>query len=279
MTPLTFMLAIFGVSIVAGILGSLLGLGGGIIVVPALALLVKIDIRYAIAASLISVIATSSGAGAVYVREHRANIRVAMFLELATTIGALGGAFLAGLLDASWLYVIFSILMAYAAVMMWRHGRGNRPASLPPDSIADALALHGRYPDDNHDRFIEYRVARSGAGFGVSLFAGVASGLLGIGGGIVKVPAMTVVMGIPMKAATATSNFMIGVTAAASAGVYFARGDVDPFIAAPTALGVLVGSLLGARWMRRVRGSALRLAFTIVLVIVALQMAKKGLGL
>ncbi|MCJ7544484.1 MAG: sulfite exporter TauE/SafE family protein [Phycisphaerae bacterium] len=263
-------------SISAGVLGSLLGLGGGIIVVPALTLLLGVDIRYAIGASIVSVIATSSGAGAAYVRDRLVNIRLAMFLELATTLGGLGGAFLAGVVGGRWLYLVFAAAMTYTAVAMWRHQDKER--SHPPrvDALADALALHGSYVDQMTGKEVGYRVNRSPLGLALSGIAGVLSGLLGIGGGIIKVPAMTLVMGIPMKIATASSNFMIGVTAAASAGVYFARGDVDPFIAGPTALGVLAGSLLGARLMHRLRSSALRAAFSAVLILVAIQMALKG---
>jgi uncharacterized membrane protein YfcA len=276
MTPATFMLTAFGISISAGLLGSLLGLGGGIIVVPALTLLLGVDIRYAIGASIVSVIATSSGAGAAYVRDRLVNIRVAMFLELATTVGALAGAFLAGVVSGRWLYLIFAVAMGYTAAAMWRHNDDKRSHPPRADGLADTLALHGGYFDPMAGQEIGYRVHRSALGFGLSGIAGALSGLLGIGGGIIKVPAMALGMGIPIKVATTTSNFMIGVTAAASAGVYFTRGDVDPFIAAPTALGVLVGSVLGTRLMRRIRGSALRAAFTAVLIVVAVQMALRG---
>ena len=275
-TLAAFMLTVFGISILAGLVGSLLGLGGGIIVVPGLTLLMGVDIRYAIGASIVSVIATSSGAGAAYIRDRLVNIRVSMFLELATTSGALGGAFLAGVVGGRWLYLIFAVAMAYTAAAMWRHDESKRPPASRVDAWADTLALHGSYPEQTAGEEIGYRVSRSRLGFGLSGVAGVLSGLLGIGGGIIKVPTMTLGMGIPMKVATASSNFMIGVTAAASAGVYFARGDVNPFIAGPTALGVLVGSLLGTRLMRRIESRALRAAFTAVLIITAVQMAIKG---
>lgn len=280
MTPLVFMACAFGMSIGAGLLGALLGLGGGIIVVPAIALVLGVDIRYAIGASIVSVIATSSAAGAAYVKDHVANIRLAMFLELGTSAGALAGAFLAGIVDRRWLYFVFAGALTYAAVAMWRQKRsgGSRTVS-KPDRLAAVLALDSSYVDQQRGTRIEYRVSRTPVGFAIGSTAGIASGLLGIGGGVIKVPAMALGMGVPMKVATATSNFMIGVTAAASAGVYFARGDVDPYIAAPTALGVLTGSFLGARYMHRVRSSWLRAAFTVILLIVASQMALKGFRL
>ncbi|MGE5188473.1 MAG: sulfite exporter TauE/SafE family protein [Gemmatimonadota bacterium] len=278
MTPLLFMGLVFGASTAAGLLGALLGLGGGIIVVPALSLGLGVDIRYAIGASIVSVIATSSGAGAAYVRQHLANIRVGMFLESGTTLGALGGAFVAGVVAGRWLYLVFAGVLAYTAVAMFRHdGRGG-PRPPRPDALADALDLHGSFTDHATGREIAYRVCGSRPGLLLSGAAGVLSGLLGVGGGVIKVPAMALAMRVPMKVATATSNFMIGVTAAASAGVYFARGDINPYIAAPTAVGVLLGSVTGARLMRRVNASALRVAFAVVLAVVAVQMARKGLA-
>jgi uncharacterized membrane protein YfcA len=278
MTPLLFMALAFAASCAAGVFGALLGLGGGIIVVPVLSLALGVDIRYAIGASIVSVIATSSGAGAAYVRQHLANIRVGMFLEAATTLGALGGAFLAGVIGGKWLYLVFSAILAYTAVAMWRHDGAKAPPPARPDPVADALELHGSYTDPATGRQIGYRVSRSGLGLLASGGAGIMSGLLGVGGGVVKVPAMTLGMGIPLKVASATSNFMIGVTGAASAGVYFARGDIDPYVAAPTAIGVLLGSVAGARLMHRVNTSVLRTAFAAVLVVVAVQMARKGMG-
>lgn len=278
MTPLLFMALVFAASVAAGVFGSLLGLGGGIIVVPALSLALGVDIRYAIGASIVSVIATSSGAGAAYIKQHLVNIRVAMFLEAATTLGALGGAFLAGVVGGRWLYLVFSTVLAYTAVAMWRRDGMDGPRPARPDAVADALSLHGSFTDQATGREIGYRVCRSGLGLLVSGVAGLLSGLLGVGGGVIKVPAMALGMRIPMKAATATSNFMIGVTAAASAGVYFARGDINPYIAAPTAVGVLLGSVVGARLMRRVNTSVLKTSFAVVLIFVAVQMAWKGLS-
>ena len=268
MTPLDFVLSLFAICLIAGFFGSLVGLGGGIIVVPALTLIYGIDIRYAIGASIVSVIATSSGAAAAYVREGMTNLRAAMLLEIGTTSGAISGAFLAGILQGPWLYVIFGGMLAASAVAMLRRaGESMRP--VPPDPWADRFQLHGTYFDESQHRQVEYRVAHTGLGLCLMYLAGAVSGLLGIGSGVLKVPAMDLAMRIPIKVSTATSNFMIGVTAAASAGVYFARGDVDPFIAAPVALGVVLGAVAGSRLLARIDNRLLRIVFVAILLFVS----------
>ncbi|MGE5218076.1 MAG: sulfite exporter TauE/SafE family protein [Chloroflexota bacterium] len=277
MTLLQFDLSVLTISVMAGILGSLLGLGGGIIIIPVLTLLFKIDIRYAIGASIVSVIATSSGAAAAYVRERMTNLRVAMVLELATSSGALSGAYLAGQLAVRWLYVIFGVVMGYSALMMFRK-RHEAATGIPVSAPwADYLRLHSSYYDEASGREIIYRVARTRVGLGLMYIAGVVSGLLGIGSGALKVPAMDLAMRLPIKVSTATSNFMIGVTAAASAGVYFARGDIDPFVAAPVATGVLIGAVVGSRLLGRLQSTTIRLVFVAVLLWVSGQMLLKGL--
>ena len=277
MTPAQFSLEVFGISLVAGVLGALLGLGGGIIVVPALTLLFGLDIRYAIGASIVSVIATSSGAAASYVREHMTNLRVAMLLELGTTTGALTGAFLAGVLHTRWLYVIFGLMMGYSAVVMFRGRHQLVDADVPPDAWADKLKLHGSYFDQALGQQVSYRVTRSKLGLVLMFVAGLVSGLLGIGSGALKVPAMDLAMRLPIKVSTATSNFMIGVTAAASAGVYFVRGDIDPFVAAPVAAGVLFGATAGARLLPRLQSHSIRVAFVLILLFVSGEMLWKGM--
>jgi len=283
MTPLGFTLAVFGISFAAGLGGALLGLGGGIVVVPALTIALGIDIRFAMGASVVSVIATSSGAAAAYVRDKITNLRVAMFLEIATTSGALVGALLAGWIDRRWLHFVFAVVLAYSALAMLVRlrrgvGRPSRPAPVPaPDAWADRLRLHGSYFDPALGVEVRYRVARSRVGLALMFVAGAVSGLLGIGSGALKVPAMDLAMGLPMKASTATSNFMIGVTAAATAGVYFARGDIEPFVAAPVAAGVLVGALVGSRLLPHVRGRWIRVAFVGVLLFVAAEMFQQGI--
>lgn len=277
MTPLAFVLWALLASFLAGLIGSLLGLGGGIIIIPALTLWLHIDIRYAIGASIVSVIATSSGAAATYVRERLANLRVAMVLELATTTGALSGAFLAGRIATRWLYFIFGAVMAYSSIMMFRKMGGGSSRSRRPAPWADRLRLHSSYYDEALGKEIAYRVVSTRIGLGLMYVAGIVSGLLGIGSGVLKVPAMDLAMGLPVKVSSATSNFMIGVTAAASAGIYFSRGDIDPFVAAPVAVGVLLGAAIGSRWLSRLRGSTVRGIFVVVLLWVAAQMLLRGI--
>ncbi len=276
MTPLVFTLLTFAISIVAGVLGSLLGLGGGIIVVPVLTLLLHIDIRYAIGASIVSVIATSSGAAAAYVRERLTNLRVAMVLEIATTLGALSGAFLAGVIGGRWLYIIFGLVLAYSSIAMFRKRHDAPQAELPGDWLADRLKLHDSYFDQATEQETPYRVTHTPLGFVLMYIAGVVSGLLGIGSGALKVPAMDLAMRLPIKVSTATSNFMIGVTAAASAGVYFARGDIDPFVAAPVAAGVVIGAVAGSHFLGKIQSKNIRVLFVIVLLWVSVQMLWKG---
>jgi uncharacterized membrane protein YfcA len=276
MSPLQFTLLTFAASVGAGVLGSLLGLGGGIIVIPFLTLLMGINIRYAIGASVVAVIATSSGAAAAYVRERMTNLRVAMLLEIGTTTGALSGAYAAGHIGVRWLYVIFGLIMGYSAVAMFRKRGETATPTVPPDWLADRLRLHGSYRDEATGEEVAYRVTRTPLGLALMYVAGVVSGLLGIGSGALKVPAMDLGMRLPIKVSTATSNFMIGVTAAASAGVYFSRGDIDPFIAAPVAAGVLLGATLGSRLLGRLKGRSIRLLFVVVLLWVSLEMLLKG---
>ena len=276
MTLLQFDLLILLVSVIAGLFGSILGLGGGIIVIPALTLLFNIDIRYAIGASIVSVIATSSSAAATYVRERMTNLRVAMVLEVATTSGALSGAYLAGHLSVRWLYVIFGVMMGYSSLMMFRKRHETATVLVKSAPWADYLRLHSSYFDRATGQEVSYRVVSTRIGLGLMYIAGVVSGLLGIGSGALKVPAMDLAMRLPIKVSTATSNFMIGVTAAASAGVYFVRGDIDPYIAAPVATGVLIGAALGPHLMGHLHSTTLRKIFVSVLLVISVQMLLKG---
>ena len=276
MSPLEYMLTLLAISVVAGFFGSLVGLGGGIVVVPVLTLLYGVDIRYAIGASIVSVIATSSGAAAAYVRQRMTNLRVAMLLELGTTTGAISGAFLAGVLHGRWLFVLFGLVTAVSAwAMLKKLADSAGPA--PADAWADRLRLHGSFFDASLGRETIYRVTHVPLGLFLMYLAGAASGLLGIGSGVFKVPALDLAMRLPLKISTATSNFMIGVTAAASAGVYFARGDIDPFIAAPVAMGVVLGALAGSRVLAKTDNRLLRLVFVAILLIVSAQMIWKGI--
>ncbi|HTO89680.1 MAG TPA: sulfite exporter TauE/SafE family protein [Candidatus Sulfotelmatobacter sp.] len=277
MTPLGYSLSAFGISLGAGFLGSLVGIGGGIIVVPALTLIFGFDIRHAIGASIVSVIATSSGAAAGYVRERMTNLRAAMLLELGTTIGAVCGALLAGVLHGRWLYLLFGLMLLGSGFAMLKRLR-DHAEHVPPSRWADALRLHSSYFDERLGREVYYRVARAPLGLLLMLIAGLLSGLLGIGSGVLKVPAMDLAMGLPLKVSSATSNLMIGVTAAASAAIYFTRGDINPFIAGPVAIGIVLGAAIGARFLSRASHAWLRILFVAVLAVVALQMIGKGLG-
>lgn len=261
-------------SFAAGMLGALTGLGGGIIVVPMLTLLFGVDFRYAVGASLVSTIATSSGAAAAYVREGFTNVRVGIFLEVATTIGALAGAAVAGFIPTSTLAVMFGLVLLYTAYRSFQ-APDDHAVDTPPHPWAVKLRLNGSYPVGNQLR--TYTVHGVPGGFGVMLGAGVLSALLGIGSGVVKVLAMDRMMRLPFKVSTTTSNFMIGVTAAASSGVYLHRGYIDPVIAFPVMLGVLAGALLGARLLSGAKPRSLRLLFLGVVLVMATQMLYRGL--
>jgi uncharacterized membrane protein YfcA len=276
-SPLDLVVLLALISIAAGVLGSLIGLGGGVVVVPVLTLLFHVDIRLAIGASIVSVIATSSGAAAAYVRERMTNLRAGMFLEIATTTGAVTGAYLTTLLPASVLFVLFGVVLAYSAVAMYRKRHEARILATSSDRLANYFDLHGSYHDYNLDEEVDYKVTGTKIGLGMMYVAGLVSALLGIGSGALKVPAMDLAMHMPMKASTATSNFMIGVTAAASAGVYFARGQIDPIIAAPVAIGVLGGSLIGSRLLGRIESKTIRLIFVVVLIVISIEMFQRGI--
>lgn len=262
-------------SLVAGFLGALTGLGGGVVLVPLLTIFFKVDIHYAIGASLVSVIATSSGSAAAYVKEGFSNIRIGMFLEIATTLGALLGAFLTAHVPAKAIAVIFGLMLLYSAYAA-RHIKPRTAHDRPPDPLATKLKMNGNFPD--MDGIRQYNVYRVPAGFSIMFGAGALSGLLGIGSGALKVVAMDQAMRIPFKVSTTTSNFMIGVTAAASAGIYLSRGYIEPALAMPVMLGVLVGSLMGTRVLFRTKTQSLRLVFSLVIVLLGIEMLLKGLA-
>jgi uncharacterized membrane protein YfcA len=273
MTVFVFTILLGGGAFIAGLLGALTGLGGGVVIVPLLTLVFNIDLRYAAGASLVSVIATSSGAAASYVREGFSNIRIGMFLEMATTMGAVAGAALATLLPTDAIAVVFGVVLLVSAVFV-RH-RHNRAVERPPDRLATLFRLDGTLQEFEGPR--PYRVRRVPLGFGLMAFAGTLSGLLGIGSGALKVLAMDTAMGLPFKVSTATSNFMIGVTAAASAGIYLRRGYLDPALTFPVMLGVLAGAYVGARLLPVVRVTWLRILFAAVIVVLGIQMIVHGL--
>jgi uncharacterized membrane protein YfcA len=260
---------------VAGFLGSLTGLGGGVVIVPLLTLGFGVDLRYAIGASLVSVIATSSAAAAAYVRDGYSNLRIGMFLEVATTLGAVLGAALASRIAVSGIAVVFGAVLLCSAYLSLR-----RPADASPNLEADPLAtwlrMDSSYPTSSGP--VPYHVARVPLGWLVMLVAGALSGLLGIGSGALKVLAMDQVMRLPLKVSTTTSNFMIGVTAAASAGLYLSRGYIDPALAMPVVVGVVAGATLGTRALIGVRPAVLRVVFVVVLVALGSQMIYHGLA-
>ena len=265
----------------AGAIGSLVGIGGGLFLVPSLVLLFGLDIHLAVAASLLAVVANSCGSGATYVEEGLANLRLGMFLETATAVGGLFGA----LLSVTWLVaqgnliVLAFVPVVGLSIFLMYGARNERVDPNPPaDRVADRLALGGSYREDKGGVEVAYRVTRSGYGLALVGVAGVASGLLGVGGGTFNVPAMNAVMNVPIRVATATSTFKIGITATAGAFIYLTAGDVYLLVAAPVVLGSLVGSLLGSHYQARARATSLRGLFLVVLVIAAISMAARGLG-
>jgi uncharacterized membrane protein YfcA len=275
MSVIVFTIIIFIGSCFAGLLGSLTGLGGGVVIIPLLTLLLNVDIHYAIGASLVSVIATSSGSAAAYVKEGITNIRLGMFLEIATTIGALVGALVAVYIPTQYIAVLFGVILIFSALTSLR--KKAEKIILEPSYLAEKLKLKGSYPDGDGKQ-INYGVTRVGGGFFMMLFAGVISGLLGIGSGALKVIAMDTIMRIPFKVSTTTSNFMIGVTAAASAVVYLQRGYIHPDIAMPVVIGVLLGALSGSKILVHTKSSGwLRWVFAVVVTVLAAQMIYNGI--
>ncbi|HEY7781634.1 MAG TPA: sulfite exporter TauE/SafE family protein [Ktedonobacterales bacterium] len=273
---LLFFVLVLAFSVGAGLIGSLVGLGGGVFVVPLLTLVFGLPIEQAVGASIVSVIATSSGAAAAYVRDRITNMRVGMFLEIGTTLGAITGAFLAVIAPTGVLFVVFGLVLLISAVPLVIKIGEELPAGVKADRWATRLALSSSYPDARLGREVPYTVTRVPLGLGMMYVAGLISGLLGIGSGTFKVLAMDTAMRLPMKVSTTTSNFMIGVTAAASAGIYFSRGDIDPLIAAPVALGVLIGATVGARTLKKLSNTTIRKLFIPLLALIAVEMLLRG---
>ena len=265
-------------SVFAGFIGALAGLGGGVFIVPILTLIFGVSFATAIGASIVSVIATSSGAAAAYVRDRMTNLRVGMFLEIATTAGAVCGAVVSSMLNDTVLFIVFGVILLISAIPLVMRLGEELPRGVQNHKWAGWLKLPGTYSDRRTHKDIPYHVAHVRIGFGMMYVAGLISGLLGIGSGTFKVLAMDTAMRLPMKVSTTTSNFMIGVTAAASAGIFFQRGDIDPMIAAPVALGVLGGSMLGAKTLNRMSNVHLKKVFVPMIVLVAISMLARGLG-
>jgi uncharacterized protein len=277
---LLFFGIVLGAAFVAGILGSLLGLGGGVIIVPLLTVFLGVPALFAIGASIVSVIATSSGAASTYVRDKVANLRIGMFLELATTSGAITGAVITlSLVKANLeglIYIIFGVVLLLSVLPLLKQVGEELPRNVAPDVISRRLELSGEYHDQVLNTDVHYQATRSPLALSIMYVAGVISGLLGIGGGVLKVIALDVGMKLPMKVSSATSNFMIGVTAAASAGIFYLSGYINPFIAAPVVLGVVLGSILGTRILARSSNSSIRMVFIPVLVVLAVEMLMHG---
>lgn len=276
---LIFALLLIGVS--AGFVGSLTGLGGGVVLVPFLTLLLGVPIAYASGASLIASIATSSAAGGTYVKDRITNVKIGMSLEIATTLGAMAGALLAGLIYSLRLdyiiYIVFGLALLLSALLMLRKSKLKR--RIAPDSTTKRLQLRGEYFDAATGRRIRYYGVRWWAGEAIMFFAGAFSGLLGIGSGALKVLGMDWAMKLPTKVSTATSNFMIGVTAAAGSVIFWELGYVQPFIAGTTAVGVLAGASLGTVAFERLRSRRIRLLFIIVLALLAAEMILRGVSI
>ncbi|WP_316823363.1 sulfite exporter TauE/SafE family protein [Pedobacter gandavensis] len=275
MSVLLFTIIVLAGAFLAGLVGSLTGLGGGVIIIPLLTLALGVDIHYAIGASIVSVIATSSGSAAAYVKEGITNIRIGMFLEVATTVSAVIGAVITVYLNPSFIAVVFGLILLFSAVMMVMK-KVDRSDNDTSGKLAVFLKLNGTYPTENGQK--DYAVHRVAGGFVMMFFAGIISGLLGIGSGALKVIAMDNIMRIPFKVSTTTSNFMMGVTAAASAIVYLNRGQIDPGIAMPVTIGVLTGATIGSKILVRTKTDKLKVVFAIVVTFLALQMIYNGLS-
>lgn len=271
---------LFSISLGASALGGMLGMAGGIFVVPMLTMFCGVDIRQAIAASIVSVIACSCGSAASYLRHRLTNIRLAIVLELATTFGALTGVFLAGRLPASFLFFLFAVILLLSAQqMLARRAEPENPTTTARTGWGTSLRLHSSYPAAVGGAEIPYSVERLPIGMMLMYGAGLVSALLGIGSGVLKIPAMDTALRLPLKVSSATSNFMIGATAAASAGAYLVRGDIVPAIAGPVALGSVVGAAVGARILIAVSSERIRLLFVGVLALLAIQMLLDAFGI
>jgi uncharacterized protein len=276
---LFWLLKIAGASLAGGIVGSISGLGGGIVIVPVLTLFLGIPIQDAIGASIVSVIAVSSGAGSVYVKDRITNIRIAMFLELSTAAGALfGAAFLSTLINPQALSIVFGAVLLVSLIPVLAHIGQELPQGVQNDKLASYLRLNGSYFDKRLNQQVAYNVTGIPAALGLMAVAGVVSGLLGIGAGVIKVLAHEICMKVPTKVSTATSNFMIGVTAAAAAGVYLRRGLVLPFMVVPVAVAALAGALLGTLLMERMSNARIRQVFIVAMAVIGVEMILRGLG-
>ncbi len=274
-------LEIFLVSIFAGLVGALFGLGGGILIIPFLTLVEGIPVQFAVGASLVSVVATSSASAATYVQDYLTNLRLGMFLEIGTVAGAITGAYVSVFFQgpSSWiLFILFGALLVYAAVVMLSGRKLDSPVTVVPDNLAKTLKLGGLYSDPATGQRVEYEVTKTRQTLSISYLAGIVSALLGVGGGIIQVPTMNLVSKVPVKVASATSNFMIGVTAAASASLYFLRGQVYFLLAAPLMIGVVAGAAAGTRLLRAAPPLRVKLLFAVLLLLISVDMLIQGIS-
>lgn len=269
-------LILFAGAILAGLLGSITGLGGGVVIIPLLTLGLGFDMRFAVGSALVTSIATSSGAATAYIREGITNVRIGMFLEIATTIGAVVGALVAMYLPVNIIMLIYGVVLVFSATMMVRKKNIDGNILLPADPLAKKMKLNGTYPADNEIK--HYNVHNVAGGFSLMGLAGVLSGILGIGSGALKVLAMDTVMKIPFKVSTTTSNFMVGVTAAASAVIYLQRGYIDPVLALPIVPGVILGAFIGSKILMKINVKILRTIFAILISLLAVEMFIRGLS-
>lgn len=282
MIAIAYFIALLLAGFAAGIVGSMSGLGGGVVVVPALTLLFGIPLEYAAGASLVSTIATSSGAASAYVKDRLSNIRIGMSLEVATTMGAIAGSLLAAYIYANgisnYLFIIFGVVLILSLYPTYKEYRRTHRKKMYRDWSTDFFQLSGSYYDKADKKIIRYSGYRWWLGELVSGGGGLMSGLLGIGGGVLKVMGMNRGMKLPMKVTTSTSNFMIGVTAATSSAIYWALGYIQPFIVAPVVIGILAGAYLGSKLLEKTASQKIRLLFMVLLGIIGIQMILRGFG-
>jgi uncharacterized membrane protein YfcA len=275
---MTYIMTMVLVGIFAGVIGAVLGLGGGIVITPVLTLIFHVDIKYAIGAAIIAVLATSSGSAIAYLKDDLLNLRLAMFLEIFTAIGAFVGAMLSLVFNAKFLFILYGLLLTFQAYNMYQKLRSKSDHYTPaaPDKLSEKLQLNSEYYDKASNQMIHYQVTNIPAGSAIMFLAGVLSALLGIGSGAFKVLAMDTVMKMPLKPSSATANFMMGVTATASAIFYFFSGQIEPILAAPIAIGVVFGAMIGAKLMPKIPVPILRVIFIVVLLVSGVQMFLKG---
>ena len=272
-------LIILLVSVLAGFVGALFGLGGGVLIIPFLTLVEGVPVPLAVGASLVSVVATSSSSAATYVRDHLTNIRVGMFLEIGAVAGAITGASVAGYLPSSVLFILFGLLLLYTTTVMIRARKIDFPIGVIPDRTAKTLSLGSEYLEQSRNTVVKYEVTRTPLTLFITYFAGIVSALLGVGGGIINVPTLNLISKVPVKVASATSNFMIGVTAAASSTLYLFRGDVNPLLTAPLIIGVAGGAILGTRVLKSTPPTRVKVAFGVLLAAISVLMILKGFNL